>query len=552
MAITLSTAFLNELRKKGQNTPCVILEIALDSGTIKLGTHTAGFTDVNPCLKSVSSLQNKIDAKTGYSTRGSLTVTITGRDNFKSLIANNYLKNRRVTRKDGFVGIVYADFASTYPGKIADWDRNGDELTLTIEDDFFDTTKKVPAENATKTQTLDYRNTNPVNIITNLLLTQLGIGGSFVNSTVFASERDTWLNGWVFDRVLTEPRETIEHINELQQETNSFVIQDGEKISYKVFAPPTPGQTIQEWRDSYEILENSLTCKGGYKDAFFNRIVVHFDYDESGSDKEDNFESVVIAADSASQGASQWNEVKSKVIKSKWIRSRTYAQPSNVTGVVLFHVSKNNGSGNGTLAYTASTQSLTWTPTGGTVGEAVKVTKDGKYQIFGADKTKWVRAVVTFASLPGGNQSDTIAITALNGETYATTLAQKHLSRYRNPVSIVKFDIDWNKVANGSNFVKPTDLFDLTTGEAQEHGEESWNQERVMLTSVRPDMASGKVQIEAIETRMYRRYCFIGPAGMPDYAGASDYQRKYYGFIGRASDNKVWDGAAYVDGYYIW
>lgn len=548
MAITFSAAFLYELRGKGQNTPCVILEVELDSGTIKLGTHRAGFADVTPCVKSVSSLQNKLDTKNGFTTRGYLTVTIMGRDNFKELIANNYLKNRRITRRDGFVGLAYTDFVATYNGKIADWSRKGDELTLTIADDFFDTTKKVPAENATKTQYLDYRSTHPVNIMTDLLLTRLSIASGLVNSTQFANEKDTWLSGWAFDRVLTEPKEAIEYLNELQQETNSYIIHDGEKIGYKVFAPPTPGQTVEEWRDGVEILEDSLACKSGYKDAFYNRVVVYYDYDESGSDGEANFESVVIAADAASQDTSQWNEVTTKVIKSKWMRSRTYAQPVNVTGVKLCHVSRNNGTGNGILSYTAATQSLTWTPPGATVGEAVQVTMDGKYQVFGADKTKWVRAIVTAASLPGGDQIDSISITALSGESHATTLAQKHLSRYRNPVSIVSFEIDWNMIANGNNFVKPTDLFDLTTDEAQEYGDLTWNKERVMLTSVRPDLSSGRVQIEAIETRMYRRYGFIAPAGYPDYGSASAAQREY-GFIGDMN-NKV-NGSA-IDGYYIW
>ena len=81
-----------------------------------------------------------------------------------------------------------------------------------------------------------------------------------------------------------------------------------------------PGQTVEEWTDAHHLLHNSFSQKSGYADSFFNRIVLYYDYDESGNDKEENFESAYIAADAGSQDASQWNEVKTKTIKSKWIK----------------------------------------------------------------------------------------------------------------------------------------------------------------------------------------------------------------------------------------
>lgn len=552
MAITLSAAYLAEIRK-GSNQPNTILEIALDGGTVKWGFgkdlgYALSTYDVLPIVKSISSLQNKLDPKTGYSTRGQITIVISGRDNFKNLIANNYLKNRRVVRKDGFLGIAYSDYAATFTGKITDWSRKGDELTLTVSDDLTDASKKLPVENTTKTQYLDYRNTNPVNIMTNLLVTQLGIGAGYVDSTKFGTERDTWLGGWAFDRVLTEPKAVDEYLNELQTETNSFIIHDGEKISYKVFAPPVPGSAPEEWTDNTHILSGSLSQKAGYKDGFYNRIVVYYDYDESGSDKEANFEAAVIASDAASQGAGQWAEISSKVVKSKWMRSRTYSQPVNAAGVVIYHCSRNNGTGTGVLTYTyaAGGSTLQWTAPGGSIGTAVKVTKDGKYQIFDADTTKYIRVIVTLASLAGSNKTDNIAITALGADTFAAALAQKLLNRYRDPASTVALDIDINNVAFGGVFIKPTDLKDITSDEAVEKGVSAWNKERVMITSVRPD--KDKVSIEAIETRMYRRYGFIAPAGQANYpaATAAEKERAYIG----DANNKV--NAGTEDGYYVW
>ncbi|VAV82529.1 hypothetical protein MNBD_DELTA01-1625 [hydrothermal vent metagenome] len=550
MAISLSAAYLAQLNK-GSNSPNVILELALDSSTLKFGYTTGGFSDVQPVLKSVSSLQNKLDTESGFATLGQITFVITGRENFRGLIQNNYLKNRRVTRKDGFAGLLYSEYASTFTGMILDWSRKGDELTITVADEGVKTTKKIPVENATKTQYLDYRNMNPVDIIQDILKNQLGISASFVDDTQFDIEQDLWLSYWTFDRVLTSPKGAIKYLSELQQETNSFIVHDGEKITFKVFAPPVPGQSPDEWTDARHILKDSLSQKSGYKDGFFNRVIVYYDYDESGSDKEENFEAAIIAVDAASQSSGEWDEVKTKTIKSKWIRTLTYSAVSNITGLTLYHVSTANGAGSGTLTYDYGANTLTWTAPGGTAGEAVKLSKDGKFQIFDIDKTKWVRVIVEAASLPASNQSDTITITALQGTSFATNLASQLLRRYRYPVSTVSFSVDINHVSNGGNYLKPTDLVDLTTDEAGEKGESSWNKTRLMLTGLRPDFAGAKIKIDAIDTGMTKRYGFIAPAGYPDYDTASDEQRER-AFIGRASDNNLYDGSAYVDGYYIW
>lgn len=548
MAITLTSKYLAEL-KKGVNRPNVVIELALDSGAIKFGYHngraasmTLGFSDITPCLKSVSTLQNKLDTKSGYSTRGQITIVISGRDNFKNLIANNYLKNRRVTRKDGFVTpeFEYSDYATTFTGTIQDWSRKGDELTLTVSDDLVDASIKIPTENTTKTQYIDYLNMNPVDIMTNILSTQLGIDAGLVNSAQFTSERDTWLAGWKFARVITEPVAADNYLNELQIETNSFIVHEGDKISYKVFAPPVPGQNVEEWTDALNILEGSMSVKSGYKDNFYNRVVVYYDFDESGGDKIDAFESAVIAADGASQSSSQWDEASTKTIKSKWIRSNTFTQTTNISGLKVFHASTANGAGNGTLTYTDSTNTLTYSGPASSAGEAVTLTKDGKYQVFSADKTKYVRVLITTASLPASNQSDTVTITALDAESYATALAMKLLVRYRDPIVSVSMEIDLNGVAWNGTFIKPTDLKKITSDEVFEKGETGWTQETVMLTSVSPNFETGRVTVEAIETKLYRVYGFIAPAGQADYGSATATEKEYAYIRDTAPQYHIW------------
>jgi len=410
---------------------------------------------------------------------------------------------------------------------------------------------KVPTENTDGTQYLDYTTTHPVDIMTDILTNQLGIEAGYIDTDRFTAERDQWLNGMLFSRVLTEPEDANKYLNELQIETNSFVVHDGEKVSLKVFAPPSPGLSIEEWTDNFNILEGSFSQQSGYKDNFYNRVVVYYDYDESGGDDTGNFESAVISLDASSQDSTEWDEASTKTIKSKWIRSLTWTQPSNISGVTVYHCSRNNPIGAGTLSFTydpGGEHTLQWTCPGGAVGSAVTVSQSGKYDIYSNDETKWLRVIADYTSLPSAAQSDFITITALNGISSATTLANKLLYRYRDPVSTVSFEVDINNVAYNNEFIKPTDLKDISTDEACEYGLDSWLGERVMITGVWPDFSGHTVKVEAVSTRMSRRYGFIAPAGQPDYALASTGECEY-AFIGDAN-NMVNGGTE--DGYYIW
>lgn len=575
MAVILSSRYLGELCKE-VNTPNTIVELYLDGGTVRLGYHgrngcspariladgtwkadgvafAVGSDELEPfgvvpALRAVSSFQNKLDTKNGFSTRGQITVTISGRENFRGIVDDEYLRSRRVARKEGFIapGFTYGDYATTFSGKVTDWNRKGDELTLTISDDLYDASKTVPSENDTNTQYLSYQMMNPADIMKDVLINQLGVDSSVVDTGKFDSERDLWLNNWKFCRVITESKEGNDYLNELQVEANSYLLHDGEKISFKVFSPPLPSDTVEEWTDSAHILMDSFSQKSGYKENFWNRVIVYYDYDESGSDKADSFDSAVIAVDASSQSSWQWSDTSTKVIYSKWIRTLTWT--NTMSGLVIYHVSKSNGAGVGSITFNYANKTLQWSPPGDSIGETVNISQDGKFQVYGADATKYIRVLVTNSELPASDINVSVNISGINGAMFATTLATKLLNRYRDPASTVSFDIDLNNIAFDSRFIKPTDIKDITTDEACGKGEGAWTRKRVMLTSVKPDIEKGKVSIEAIETRLLRRYGYISPAGIPDYGSASETQRRY-GFIG-SFWNKL-DGAA-EDGFYIW
>lgn len=470
------------------------------------------FSDVQPILKSVSSLQNKMDTKEGFSKRGEITAVITGRDNFKDIIRDEFIKNFRIIRKDGFItpDFTYDDYVETFTGKILDWHRRGDNLTIIIGDNMrIDTSKEIPipVSGEEKTQFIEYRGTNPADIMKDILGTQLTIKPGFLNSTAFDAERDLWLNGWQFNRVITEAKRADKYLNELQRETNSFIVDDGEQVTFKVFSPAI-GQTIELWTDDKTIQKDTFAQKSGFQNNFYNNVIVLYDYDESGEDRPSNFQSGVISADAQSARVDEWGEVKTRTIKSKWIRSFTHTQSSNSNGITIYHVSKENGAGDGTLTFSTVGPTVTWKAPGSTAGDPVTLEDDGLFQIFDTNPLKFIRIVADVSAF-ATSTSDTITISTLTGTAYATSLANRLLSRYRNPISTVNFEIDINNLvfsedigSTSFTFRKPTDFIDITTDEAAHKGVNTWTAERMMITGLRPDFSPlrGNVQVEAIQT----------------------------------------------------
>lgn len=95
------------------------------------------------------------------------------------------------------------------------------------------------------------------------------------------------------------------------------------------------------------------------------------------------------------------------IMSSTAIRSKTVTGISNITGVTVLDA-PGSADGAGTLAYTASTHSFTWTPNGGSAGAAVAVTEDGRYTVLGS--AGMIFLGVTYASLPGTDQSDILTV----------------------------------------------------------------------------------------------------------------------------------------------
>lgn len=564
MAITLTAAYLTELRK-GRNQPNIIVEFVLDTGTRKMGMHAGGFSDVQPVVADVTSYQSQIEPDKGYTTNGKIDITIADINVFKTIIADNYLKNRRVNVKSGFVapGFLYSDYATVFSGKITDYKISHHQIKLTASDDLYDAKRKFPVENTDKTQLARFSNMNPVDIMTKILgnSSYMALSTTLWDQAQFNAERDLWLSNWRFERYLTNPQSAIDLLSELQIETNSFIFNNGNKISFKVFSPATPGQVLQEWSGQNNLLEDSVVVKPGYNAGFYNRVIVYYDYTESGGDSEQDYESAVIAIDAGSQASTAWNETNTKVIKSKWMKTCSPGQATTAstaallaytTIVKVYHASKANGSGNAEMRYNGTNKTMEYkAPAGssGAYGDPVEITGVGEYQVYDADTTKWLRFMLTSTAIATTATTAIVPITGMTGSIFAEALATKFIARYGNPVTNIFFDVDLNEVAYNSNYIQPTDYKLITSDLITDKGRSTWLNEEVMLTSVRPDWDKGKIEIEAIQTRHYKRYGFIASTGFPDYGSAAS-SHKQYGYIGTSSNEVL--GATTEDGYYIW
>lgn len=546
--MALSSGFIREFRASSKWDILVSIEGVGAFGTNpRLGWMFPWFGEFRSILKSVSSVSHKLQPAYGKTNVSKIDIELVDKAQWEDIIAFYYIKNRRMEVRIGPRTGNASDFYVFFTGLVVDFQTANEVLRIEARDDLYVAKEKIPEENETNTQSIVFQNMNPLDIKKALLETHAEIPSERIDIAAFIAQKETYFQGWYFDRVLTSPIAIKTLINELDEQTLNIVFPDGDKITCATFAPPIPGLSLLHLTDALQ--KGSLAVKGGMEDNFYNLCVVYYNWDESGSENEEKFDSIVLVSDSASQGAAEWDEVARKEIKSKWIRSRTIVQPTNITGVKIYHCNPGNGIGNGMLIYNAPSKVMSWTAPGDSTGPEVSVDRDGKYQIFSATDTKYIRVVVTVGELPGTSQSDTLAISSLPGAQLATALATHWVARYRDPQVELSFDLDIADAVHLDRFIKVSDIVKITSDRIVTKGRPKWDQERIFLTAVKPDFSKMKISVEGIHTAFKKRYGFIGPSSLIcDYDSATKAQKEY-AFVGN-NDNKV--GVKGEDGYYIW
>ena len=106
-------------------------------------------------------------------------------------------------------------------------------------------------------------------------------------------------------------------------------------------------------------------------------------------------------------------------------------QSATGTGVIT-GVTINSGMGNtvgdGTLTYTASTHTFTWTPKNGSAGTGVVVSEDGTYFIQGASNSGGISITIVYNSLPTSTTSDVITIANQTEKFFANLTEEETLA----------------------------------------------------------------------------------------------------------------------------
>lgn len=106
------------------------------------------------------------------------------------------------------------------------------------------------------------------------------------------------------------------------------------------------------------------------------------------------------------------------VVSSVQVLSQTATGLTTLTGVTIPNA-MGNAVGLGTLSYTATGTTITWTPFNGTTGTPVNIGVDGTYFVQGGSNGGAVVLTVVAASLPGSATSNNITIADVSNAMFA-------------------------------------------------------------------------------------------------------------------------------------
>lgn len=115
------------------------------------------------------------------------------------------------------------------------------------------------------------------------------------------------------------------------------------------------------------------------------------------------------------------------IMSSERVYSQSASAPTNCTGITIDD-GKGNALGDGTLAFIFSSTTATWTPNGGSVGDAVDISVDGRHVLADSTGNQQIHITVVNASFPGSDKSDTdITIADIANEVFDDIVKQESL-----------------------------------------------------------------------------------------------------------------------------
>ena len=306
-------------------------------------------------------------------------------------------------------------------------------------------------------QVIVYDNQNVVDV-TKLILNAVGISDTYIDTTQFTSEKNTWLAWANVTRIMHKPQKAKQYLKEIKEQFLVSIWQGEDmKVKIKHLGPAAPGETYYQINDTANIIHQSVSVDDNNESRVTRAVFYYSQLADTGGTEPKDFSGVVINIDASAEGVNEYNEKKEKIIYGTWI----------------------------------------------------------------------------------------------TGNTLAGTLGRKILSRFRDGVKIIPFDIELkdasgDPVSAPETFLKVGDIFELTTSALQDiTGTAVMKRYQVMK---KEQKSQGRYSVKTIDTKISDgRWGFIAPAGYPDYGSATEAQKEY-AFISNSS-GQMSDG---TEGYKIW
>ena len=272
----------------------------------------------------ISSISNKIDL-TQQATVGELTAKLHWRKQIGDMVAGDYLKNKTIICKLGFVGLAEVDFEPYFVGTWHDYQSDQDKGLITVK------TRNVLKRFTRKVPAADYfldaagKQYNPVklyNLSGNImdvmlqLADLLGIPDRLIDRASFTGLASGARSGsdWHVSRDLTEPQDARDMLNELAISAGVFLFEgaDGKLVAklYDQFAAADPVAVLDAVHCRFKPVD------GGQKDLYTRQAIYYQLRPGADGGSTSDYAYCHLAVNAEAEVA--WAETNTREWKDKW------------------------------------------------------------------------------------------------------------------------------------------------------------------------------------------------------------------------------------------
>lgn len=161
------------------------------------------------------------------------------------------------------------------------------------------------------------------------------------------AQRQTWAysnvdtlfggqGGVLFRQTITEPTDIDQLLQEIDRDLVSYqFVSENRKVRTKIFAPPTPSETLIELTDVTHFVDGSVEVDTD-QESRLSRVIVGWDQiPGTGGDVFGDYAKGALALDPVQEGPLGHGSIKDRIILSKWIRPSDSAQGAATAGRIL-------------------------------------------------------------------------------------------------------------------------------------------------------------------------------------------------------------------------